>query len=355
MKYAREIMHWMLVVGCVCITSSAIASTMRQLHAAGHVELRTYLSPAQDIVPGQKVSLVVEVATDSWFVGGTRLYAPEVPGLVILQNDRFASNATELRGGQTWVLQRWTLDVFAQRKGNFRIPPVRVHAQVSDGSAGAIAGDLYTAPAALAVSVPPALASAPSWVAAPAFSVTQHFDRDVEALQVGDAVQREIVVQATEVMAMMLPVPEVREAAGLAVYPAPPKLENRNNRGATVATRTQQISYVAEEAGQFILPAQEFFWWDTARRQLQLVTLSRVDIVVGGIGAVTGRGSESTFARSLEPGIILAALVFIVGLLALLRDAPRARVRAYLGATAHRIRALRKPALGEHLNPYSRR
>ena len=51
----------------------------------------------------------------TWFTGGTRIRLPEVPGLVILQTEQFASNASERRGDQNWVLQRWTLDVYAQR------------------------------------------------------------------------------------------------------------------------------------------------------------------------------------------------------------------------------------------------
>jgi len=51
-------------------------------------------------VPGQKVTLTLEIATDRWFAGGTRIGIPEVPGLVILQTEQFASNASETHNGR---------------------------------------------------------------------------------------------------------------------------------------------------------------------------------------------------------------------------------------------------------------
>ena len=103
--------------------------------------------------------------------------------LVILQTEQFASNASENRGGQSWVVQRWTLDVYAQRAGDFSIPPIALQVQVSAGEAGEVAGRLDTPPVQFTAQVPELLAQSENWVAAPDFRVRQGFDRVVELFE----------------------------------------------------------------------------------------------------------------------------------------------------------------------------
>jgi len=103
-----------------------MASSLEELQTQKRLTLASEVQPSQGLVPGQKARLLVEIATDRWFTGGTRIRIPEVPGLVILQTEQFASNASESRRGQSWVVQRWTLDVYAQRPGDFRIPAMRL-------------------------------------------------------------------------------------------------------------------------------------------------------------------------------------------------------------------------------------
>ncbi len=107
--------------------------SLEELQAQGHLSIRSSLQPRDGLVPGQKSALILEIATDSWFTGGTRISIPEVEGLVILQTEQFANNASELRGGQNWVIQRWSLDVYPQRVGQFTVPALPIALKVSSG------------------------------------------------------------------------------------------------------------------------------------------------------------------------------------------------------------------------------
>ena len=111
------------------------------LKAAGHLQIDASLAPGDNIVPGQKVVLTVKIATDTWFSGGTRISLPEIPGLIILQTEQFASNASESRGGRNWVVQRWSLDVYPQRAGDFTLPPIAARVKVSSGAGGDVEGE----------------------------------------------------------------------------------------------------------------------------------------------------------------------------------------------------------------------
>ena len=339
---------------CVCCMATA-ADPLQQQLSEGHLEIDASLNPSEGLVPGQKIILTLKIATDRWFAGGTRISIPEVPGLVILQTEQFASNASETRGSQSWVIQRWTLDVYAQRTGEFTIPPIKLQLKVNAGDAGNLEGTLFSPATSFATQVPAPLAQAQHWVASPEFSVSQNFDRDLETLQVGDAIEREIRFEASDVMAMMLPTFSAQAPDGLAVYPSPPTLQNNNNRGVSRATRSQRISYVIEQEGQYRLPSQDFFWWNTATAELQLLSLPETEFSVGAAAA----GSAASKAK-LDPRKLLSvagALLFLGAMLWLgwryLSTLPGAKVASWLAARRQQLRRMREPALAQTLNPGS--
>ena len=343
----------MLLVSAAAAVYGA-AMTPSQLVADGRLEVDARLATTGTIVPGQKLTLVLKIATDRWFSGGTRISLPEVPGLVILQTEQFAANASERRGDQDWVVQRWSLDVYPQRAGVFTVPPITARVQVNAGEAGDVEGTIRSPAVEFTVTLPAALADVAQWVAAPEYTVSQIFDRSLENLQVGDAFEREIVFEASDVMAMMLPTVAAGQIPGLAAYPAPPVLDNTSNRGQVRASRRQRISYVVEAGGQYQLPAMDFFWWDTSRGELQVLSLPATEVSAGA-GAATGPEHS---ARALSPRQLLLAAAGIALLAGLFWLARRffplqalLSLRSALTALRRKIHTLRQPALPERLNP----
>lgn len=331
----------------------AASASLEELQQTGRLLLSTQVSPAEGLVPGQKIRLVLEIATDRWFAGGTRIRVPEVPGLVILQTEQFASNASENRGGQSWVIQRWTLDIYAQRAGDFTVPPMALELAVNGGESGNVRGQLFSPPVDFTVEIPAALDGVEQWVAAPSFNIEQHFDRDLESLLPGDAFERQLVFEAADVMAMMLPEFKLRDIPGLAVYPAPPDLVNRSNRGETVATRSLKISYVVESEGEYLLPGEDFMWWDTETTRLQVLSLPPVAFTVGPPGSgnkVEGLVSTVDRAQWLMLAAGLSGLLVLAGVL--YRLYPHLlKVGSIWIWIASQWKALRQPALPDRLNP----
>ena len=103
------------IQAALLLSLSSVALAEEQLVQL--VEISARLIPAEGAVPGQRIKLEVTVATPRWFTAGTRIKLPEVPGLLLLQNQDFAANATERRDGESWTVQRWFIDVFATRPG----------------------------------------------------------------------------------------------------------------------------------------------------------------------------------------------------------------------------------------------
>ncbi len=341
----------------VIFASQGFSSTATELQDAGSLQLRTSLSQVSNIVPGQQIKLTLEVATDRWFGGGTRIEVPEVPGLVILQTENFASNSSEMRAGVNWVVQRWTLDVYPQREGSFTIPPIFARVKISE-KGGALIERSVSGPALeFSAAQPESLRRTQTWVAAPSFSVTQSFDRDLEDLAVGDSIERKIRFEAEDVMSMMLPTFSEPELKGFTRYSEPPVLKNSSNRGTTLASRELTLTYIVEEQGEYQLPAQEYFWWDTRSNELELISLPSVSVHVGS-GTATGSPSSDK-KRDYRPIIfwLLATALLLVCIGWIAKKLPVAATLARAKTSWNKLREhwrrLRQPALPRALNPGS--
>ena len=350
----RRLARCWLAMAVLVLPIGVSAATPQDMVDRGELTVSTALSPDTGIVPGQHLRLLIEVATTRWFTGGTRINIPEVPGLVILQTEQFASNASEQRGGETWVIQRWSLDVYPQREGEFSIPPVSLAVSVNAGGSDSASGEITAPGIRFDAALPPALEGIEHWVAAPDFSVRQSFDRDLTDLAVGDAVERTVRFEARDVMAMMLPELPEQATEGVAAYPLPPSLENRSNRGVATAQRIERVSYVMQAEGDFRLPELEFAWWNTTRNELEFVTVPAMEFTVAA-GAATRHPMNRETLVSMAWGLLALALTaaLAVTIVRLTPSLPWHRVSDSWVSVRARLRELRQPALPERLNPGS--
>lgn len=342
------VLAFSLLLGSTGLKASAAGSGSPAESAVGpdRLQVAITVAPDGDIVARQNVKVTIETATRGWFAGGTRIAIPEVAGLVILQNEKFAANASERRNGDTWVVQRWSLDVYPLRAGTFTIPPIALKLKLTSPDNQPVSAAAATPPVAFTASVPPALNNVRDWVASENFTAVSRFDRAPEGLSVGDAIQQTVTFAASDIMAMMLPTFEPPQLAGLAAYPEPPALSNRINRGQNTATRSVTISYLIEQPGDFVLPAHDYFWWDTKNARLEVVTLPATTLAAGGTVIEPGKAA-SGFSESAFWGVA-GLLVCSAALLVLLRSRPWKKGR---GVLIKRIRTLLKPALPHKLNP----
>ncbi len=296
------------------LAPTCLADGLDTLLAEDRLRISSWLQPAENIVQGQEVRLLIEVSTPRWFAGGTGIKAPEVPGLLILRRNEFAVNLSRREAGATWVVQRWQLELYPQREGAFELPPVTLALAVNDATLGIVRGTVETGPQAFSVAVPAAMAGVSRWLATPSLQVRQRFDRALEGLAPGDAFQRSIELEATRLTALMLPEPKIEELDGLAAYPDLPELEDRSNRGEATALRRQTATYVVEKPGQYHLPEQSLSWWNTETNAMETATLPAVIIDAGTPAAP----AEPVSLPAWWPQA-LALLVAIPLLLALLR------------------------------------
>ena len=331
------------------------------------LELTLALEPERAVVPGERIRVLVSVATPRWFTAGTQLRLPEISGVVLLQNQEFASNATERRGQESWTLQHWSIDAFATRAGNFILQPIEVTASVSVAPGSDKTFTLYTKPRALRVVVPQALANLDGpWIASPSVTLTQHMDND-DTVAVGAAIKREVSIDAENVMAMMLPSLTRSELAtrdalgggvksanipGLQSYPEPVLLSNKATRGELTAKRVETVVYIATEPGEVHIPAEVLYWWNTTDATLQTLTTPEVRFTVRGTAAVPTGDAEN---MALPLGWLALLIVSMTTAYWLwrspLRPIARQRLIELSNQLGHALHALRANPLPDRLNP----
>ncbi len=302
---------WLLLPCLSLLSTLGSATTLQELMQGDQLRLRSWLQPAQQIVVGEEVKLIIEVSTRRWFAGGTRIQHPEIAHLVVLQRDQFATNLSRQEQGHTWVVQQWALELYPQQAATFKVPSLRLELAVNDAKAGIVRGSLQTQALEFVATVPQLLAGVESWLATPQFKLSQEFDRDLTGLQPGDAFTRTIRTSASHVTSMMLPTPLVDAAAGLAVYPDNPVLEDRSNRGEAIAKRTDRVTYVVEQSGQYQLSEQIFYWWDSSTRKVRTNRLAAVTIDAGTAASSSPAVPPEFIDLNIELRWILLSLAVI--------------------------------------------
>ena len=318
------------IIFAVSVTVSA--QTVKGLRDADKLHMRTWIEPDNNIVAGQQINLFIEIATDRWFSGGTRIGRFEVDDAIVLQREKFAVNSSRRERGQSWTIQMWTLTVYPQRSGLFKIPAIPIRLSIAGENLESIVGEIQTRPLSFSTRIPEELKIADSWVATSRFEVEESFNKPLEELKTGDALLRTIKLSADDLPAMMLPGFSAEKIPGLAIYQKPPKVNDKVNRGDYIAERTEELTYVFEQAGDYELPPRTFYWWNTNSETVESIILPSHSLSVTKLPGQIIVADEEQVAVAAAPGIdikvilintikaltVLAIVIFILRRLAAL-------------------------------------
>lgn len=347
----RIIMYSSVLFFALLFANAGFGATHGNVSDSPAAELSAELLPSTPVVPGERVRVLLTVATPRWFTSGTRIRLPEVPGLVLLQNQEFASNATERRGDESWTIQRWSIDAFATRAGTITIPPIEVTASVSLAPGNNQTLSLNTQPLKVSVEMPPELRELDDWIASPAVSVQQSVNQTGE-VAIGAAIKRSIRVKADDVMAMMLPAINLEPAEGLQTYPEPPLLTNRASRGTLSAQREDTVTLIATSPGVVAIDGARIHWWNTQTRRLTTLTTEQLDFTISGQLPPKPVSRTQMIERALYA---LAILIITLALLRLLRSSLPYRLADEITKGRYQLRkgyrTLTANPLPDRLNP----
>ncbi len=243
---------------------------------------RAHLEPVSKVTVGQPISVIVEVLVPSWFTGAPVFPDLDVQDAITIFSER-GSNFTERIDGQTWAGQSRHYTVYAQRSGSFPIPKIPIAVKYYGEGIGPGATATVSPPSlSFTTRVPVEAEGLDYFIATTQLTLTQEFDRKPHMLKIGEAFTRILTVTVHDALSMVIPPLPSSSMDGISAYPEPPTVSDTSGeRGAAiVGTRKVTTTYVAEQEGDYRLPAIEIHWWDIGAKQLRSATLPPVEFHV---------------------------------------------------------------------------
>lgn len=285
------------------------ATTLAELQAADKLRVKIWIEPKNNIIARQQINLQIEISSDTQFAGGTRIGLVEIDDAIVLQREKFALNSVLKEGNKNWVVQQWTLVVYPQRGGRFDIPEIPLRLSIAERGVESVVGEISTPALSFAATTPKQMIDKPGWVATTRYEVEESFDKPLDNLKPGDALIHTITITADNLPAMMLPVLKVEDISGVAVYSKLPQVIDTINRGEYLARRTEQITYIFEQAGDFQLPPQSFYWWNLDTQSQELITLAPHDLSITSENGASGEDDRVSLTKDINQTAVLIPLL----------------------------------------------
>ena len=302
----RQLLRLSLLVIAMPMQASLIA-VMEQ----DNLRINSWLDPVEELVTGQQISLQIEISTALKWQGGTTIDHVEIKDAIVLQREKFSVNSVRNEEGKSWLVQLWTLVIYPQSTGDYYLPEIAVNVAVVDNDGNTAAGQIKTPKLGFSVLTNPNIDNA-EWIATPSFSIEESFDHSLEDIKAGDAIARTLVFNAKDLPAMMLPSMALEKLSGIATYSQPPKLVDKVNRGDYLAQRTEVHTYVIETSGDYLLPEQVYYWWNTQTKSLEKVVLPEYKLHIPSTGILNAVIWQALLILTITAILILLLIRFNV-------------------------------------------
>ena len=107
-------------------------------------------------------------------------------------------------------------------------------------------------------------------LATPKLTLTTSFSPLQSTFKIGDAIERTIVFKAVDVPDLLIPNISLHDIEGLKIYPEEPHLsQNVDSEGGLVSTRIQKETYLFTKDGNYTIPSETLYWYNTKSKRVQ--------------------------------------------------------------------------------------
>lgn len=216
------------------------------------------------------------------FDQGAQLGAPTAENAVIQQLGNDISSQEVIDGLRYNVIERRFV-LFPQSSGSLEISPISFTATVGRRRTGSIFSGQMTGGRAINLSSDAHLINVQSkpdsypldatWLPSSNLILEENWSADLEGLETGEAITRNIRIRADGLSSSLLPDIQFTETETLKFYPDQPTREDLANQNGVTGIRSQGTAIVATEGGEFMLPSVEIPWWNTLTDSLEYASL----------------------------------------------------------------------------------
>ena len=271
-----------------------------------------------DIFQGEKVSFYIKLLSPSVFAGSPRFELPTVSTGLLYQVQARPVLGTENKNGQNYTSQLYEIWFFPKQSGKITVPAINVSFSTSEtGTKEEKEYTKRTQPFSFDVKPIPGVPEGEQLIVTDDFEVTQTWKPEVNVGIVGDAITRTVSMRAKNMASIFLPEIETPAMKDVSIYRDAPVVNDRNERGEATADRTEIITYVFENEGEYTIPDITITWWNSASKKIRenllkglTVTMSANPHSEEGEVSVEGIEKRSVNLRLL---LLIVGIFFFVG------------------------------------------
>ncbi len=240
--------------------------------------VRAHLEPANGILVGQPVRLVVSVFVPNYFTGSPHFPEFELDNsIVVLPQDR-PQNSNEQIGGVTYAGITETYTIYPQQPGDFRLPAAEITVSYASKPPETTIAHVSIPVLIFHADVPVAARDLDYFLPTTQLTIQQKWSSSPRNLRAGDSIERTVTVTATRTQGMLIPPLPLDTPDGIRVYVEEPVVQDqKTDRGEFVyGRRTQAAKYFIQKEGDYTLSAIELKWWNLSTNRLVSAVLPAV-------------------------------------------------------------------------------
>ncbi|MFT5519531.1 MAG: hypothetical protein ACI9IA_000114 [Enterobacterales bacterium] len=321
------------------------ASTIEQLVKENKVELSIRLQNESTPIVMQQLIFEIELATTYSFARSIKYKSPKVKNTANSPRKSPGYSSSKVVNGENWSSQVRELALFSITEGKYSIPPIEVSVAIQTPEQGVIEGIITTAPYIFEVKLPTELSNIKEFIVSTDVQLEIDDNQsDTETFAVGDAVTIRVDISATDVPGMLLPASLEQDIEGLSIYRKSPRLSDKTNRGFLKGRRSDNVTYIFEQAGQYQIPQQIIYWWNPELAELNELIIPAKQWLVEGTVMSTGSVIEENNQFVLSSKVLTTLLMLLIGiiLLSILATYRQWLFSVYSKITKRQQRLLRK-------------
>jgi len=258
------------------------------------------------VIPGSPTQLTISVLVPTWMLKPPAFPDLEVSHLMVRRPPDSSSPARKRIDGKMWAGVKRTYQLYPMIQGQFDIPARPLRVTYADPETNApVEVNMMTDPIRLFGSVPKEAQGLDPFVAATGLKLDQTIEGAADVMKVGDAFKRQVVATIEGTSSLFIPplLPNT-EIAGISAYPKEPQTQETPDGG----TRTEEVSFVVEQGGDYELPGVEIRWFNLTTKKIETTSLK--PLLFSG---------KVTLAQRLERNwrtiaITLVILALVIGL-----------------------------------------
>ena len=301
--------------------------------SAQEAQVRATLKVQGDVWVGQRVILVLELLAPGFFSSAPSFDLPDPQGLLLVPPSESPVLGSETINGNSYTVQRHELSVFAQRPGEWTIPPltVRFSFKRNPMDKTSVSATVATEPIRFTAKLPPGAEKLGTVLSARNLTAVESWKPEPGKAKAGDAFTRTITFSAPDIPGMAFPPFPTPPIDGLGIYPKTPEILDQSDRGRLSGERHDIITYICQRPGHFVIPAARLTWWDLDANQLRTVDFpARTFDVSPNPAMEAASATPASIHRSVLRWLVPMLITILLIALTLWRNKLRRTFRCWL-------------------------